>query len=442
MILPSPQIIAIDNEADHLDGLTKSLHRHGFSCLPIHYSDDSYREVKPCPHVRFIFSDLHLQSSIAGNDRTQDHAIVGSVIEERIQPSGPYVVVLWTQYPEEADNLQKHLERLVKASKPLCVISIDKASHPNLINGNFESSDMDDLIDEISSKIKQKPQIAALFEWKQRVSDAAANTVVSLAKIAAESAEALDDRAAKIGHLLARLSEASIGKRHAKSDRFHAVNEALLPILADRISAIKPHTGDDDVWKEAFSNRDMSKDLSIREVTKLNGFLHIEASARNGAERGAVIPLPDAMSGEKFESVFGLSECDAATRQFSERGFAKHSEKFLWVLVQTQAACDYAQKGHGPLPFLLGLQTIVGAEEVPERQKDPPVALWGSPPFELRDQMHVLHVNARFQVLLTSQEAEGIDALYRIRSQLLDHLIHHVHTYNSRLGIISLREKQ
>ena len=34
MMLPAPRIIAIDDEPEHLEGLTRGLNRYGAACLP------------------------------------------------------------------------------------------------------------------------------------------------------------------------------------------------------------------------------------------------------------------------------------------------------------------------------------------------------------------------------------------------------------------------
>ena len=117
----------------------------------------------------------------------------------------------------------------------------------------------------------------------------------------------------------------------------------------------------------------------------------------------------------------------------------KDADSFQWVLVQTQAACDYAQANPGPLPFHLGLH--LPASEVGKDRK-PPAALWISPCFEHDGKAHFLHVNVRFQVSLPACRAKQEQQIFRLREQLLNDLIYQIHGYGARPGIISFRESK
>ena len=113
MRLPPPRVIAIDDEREHLEGLTQGLNRYGAACLPVHFTGEA--DIMEYPHVRVIFADLHLGSGQIGNDPTKDFSIIGGLIEDRIKPSGPYFIILWTQYPKWAVALHEFLvQRLTK----------------------------------------------------------------------------------------------------------------------------------------------------------------------------------------------------------------------------------------------------------------------------------------------------------------------------------------
>lgn len=432
MMLTTPRVLAIDDDQNHLEGLARALNQYGVACLQFHFTGDT-TDIKPCPHVRVIFVDLHLGKGPV-SDHSRDFGIIGGFIEETVRPSGPYFIVLWTMYPEEADKLKGNLEaRLHGVAKPFAVLPLDKAKYLDAA-GNVKSTGK--LVDTIAAIATKQPQIVALLNWENRVLGAAADTVSSILSLAS-SADAAVSRAEEVGRLLARLAVEAVGKEHVEHDRFRAVNEALLPILADRISALRSADDGNEVWQRAFPEADVAHDLSSEEAAKLNRSFHIETSMQHntGSERGSVIPLPDSLSGEEFEDTFGLKQEIVAKKQFGCKNFLGGDEQFRWVLVQSQAACDYAQRQQGPLPFYLGLDI-----EVPNRSRDkPPAALWTSPPFEINGRMRVLRVSARFQLSLPSQVAETNRPLYRLRDQLLTDLIHHVHTYGARPGMISFR---
>lgn len=433
-MLPAPRVVAVDDEPEHLEGLTQGLNRYGTACLPIHFTGD-VAAIPACPHVRVIFADLHLGGTPPG-DHAQDFSTIGGLLEYTIKPSGPYLIVLWTMYPEQADDLHAYLKSgLRNVPKPFAVQALNKEVHldPQGIVKNPEA-----LVKAIKQVVSEQPQIRALLNWEERVLGAAADAVSSVMELA-ESAAEEGSPGEEAGRLLASLAAAAVGEEHAGEDRFRAVNEGLLPILGDRIASMRSREADNTLWQAALDNVDVGRGLAQDEAAKLNRLLHIAPQADgDGAERGAVIALPGKFSGEAFAETFDLAPEEAAEKQFWCKQPREGVSLFQWVLVQTQAACDYAQTRPGPLPFQLGL--CLPASEA--RQGTPPAALWRSPCFEHDGQAHFLHVNARFQVSLPSGKARQAAPLFRLREQLLNDLIYQIHGYGARPGIISFRESK
>ena len=431
-MLPKPRVIAIDDEQRHLAGLAEALNRYGAACLPIHFTGEP-EHVLSCPCVRVIFADLHLVPGVS-TGHSQHFSMLGGLIEDIIKPTGPYLIILWTVYPDQANSLRNFLNRLQNVTKPFAVKSLDKSRY---LDGNGEVKETDALIEAVKSIIAGQPQIAALFNWEERVSDASADTVSSILELTDAAAEDAN-RNKEIGRLLAGFAAAAVGGEHVEKDRFRAVNEALLPILADRIASMRSQEADNELWRAAFDKSDVGHDPSLDEAAKLNRLLHIEpaANADKGDERGAVIPLPEEFSGDEFEIKFGIAQDAAAREQLSCREFVPNDDLFRWVLVQSQAACDYAQRQPGPLPFHLGLYM---PERAQSRKGKPPAALWRSPCFEFEDEARFLHVSARFQISLPNEKAAEIKPLFRLREQLLNDLIYRLHGYGARPGIISFR---
>ena len=431
MILSTPRIIAIDDEQRDLDGLTSGLNQLGLACLPFRFTGDT-EDIQPCPHVRVIFADLHLNESGAGSDQTKHFSLIGGLIEETIKPSGPYVLILWTKYSNQARSLRRFLERLSNTATPLAVKSIDKMQH---LDTSRKLKNTENLVAEITGLFNQEPQITALLGWEERVLGAAAETVSSIFNLTEKQ-----NRKNDVGKLLAHLAVGAVGKNHVEQDRFHAVNEALLPILTDRIAIMRSiNDSQQKTWKKAFKNSDTGSPLDLKKAAKLNSLIHIGPSKDtvDGTRRGAVIALPKKLSEKAFKQQFGIEQGEAAAKQFFSKGFVETDAKFRWVLVQCQANCDYAQNQPGPLPYYLGL-------ELPEGSKDksgkPPAALWTSPPFESEGEIRLLHVSARFQVSLSPGSAKRQKSLYRLREQLLNDLIYQIHGYGARPGILSFRE--
>ena len=431
MINTTPRIVAIDDEQEDLESLVKGLNQMGLACLSFHFSGDT-EGIRSCPHVRVIFADLHLNEGGASTDNAQHFSLIGGLIQHTIKPVGPYVLILWTKYADQADDLRSFLdERLGNAPKPLVVKAIDKMLHLQP-GGNVKSTEK--LVTEIARLFDQQPQIAALLDWEERVLGATANAVSSIFDLAEEQ-----NRGDEAGSLLAHLAVGAVGEKHVEQDRFHAVNEALLPILTDQIGTMRTEDENKITWQRAFKASDVGNALSLEAAAKLNRLIHVAPSReRNeGARRGGVIAVPDVFSGEEFERQFNIGQGETVLKQFFCKGFQEEDERFRWVLVQCQAACDYAQNQPGTLPYYLGIEVPQAC--IPKDRK-PPAALWISPPFESENSILQLHVNARFHVSLSPTASKKAEPLYRLREQLLNDLIYQVHGYGARPGMLSFRE--
>ena len=430
-MLPSSRVVAIDDRKEHLEGLVRGLNRMGTACLPVHFGEGT-EDTGDCPHVRLIFADLHLHPGAPG-DHSQNFSTLGSVIES-IRPAGPYVIVLWTQYPDQAEKLRAFLvDRLEGVRQPIAVRALDKAKH---LNSDRTVVNADAVVASIRKLMQAQPQIGALLNWEERTLGAVGDTVASimgLAESAAEGAEPSNE----LRRLLGVLGREAAGKKHSIADPFRAVNDALLPILADRIASLPFGEDDRGLWLAAVGTDDLDEPLSMREVVRLNGLLHTARLGRgSGGERGAVIALPNKFSGKGFKATFGLPVKEAAEEHFG-RTETGEDDDLRWSLVQTQAACDYAQMRSGSLPFHLGI--LLAPDEI-RSDRQLPAAVWGSPAFEFAEEDCVLHVNSRFQVPLTKRSAKLATPYFRLREQVLNNLIHHIHGYGARPGMISFRE--
>ena len=141
-----PSIIVIDDERKHLDSLTKGLEHFGSPYLPLHFTGE--REHMPeCPGVRLIFADLHLLGGPPGN-HAKDFSVIGSLIENQIKPSGPYLLLLWTKYSDQAATLREFLERLEGVTKPVDVLPLPKEEY---LDEEGHVTDMEALVGRIRS---------------------------------------------------------------------------------------------------------------------------------------------------------------------------------------------------------------------------------------------------------------------------------------------------
>jgi len=430
-MLPSPRIIVIDDNPGHLRGLADGLNSYGVACLQVLFTGD-VEGIRECPHVRVVFADLHLNESGASNDDTRHFTVIGGLLEQTIVPTGPYAIILWTRYADQADGLRRFLEvRLKDIPKPFCVVSLDKNAH---LNAAGEVRDVDALVEALASIVQDQPQIAALLNWEERVLGASAGTVSAMIELAIAGLRP-EERGQAIGRLLFRLALEAVGSDHVESDRFQAVNEALLPILADRVASLRSDA-DTEVWEKALEGQTPDAGLTIGEAARLNRFLHVaDAKGSSGIDRGAVVRVPDSQLAE-FETTFGLGQEDAAEKEFLCSGFNKRNDGFRWMLAQVQATCDFAQRRPGPLPFVLGLEMPCTAV----KDSTPRGAMIKCPPFESHGIPRTLHFNTRFQLAIPAATAKTLTVEYRLREALVNDIVYQLHSYGARPGMISFRE--
>ena len=427
-MLGSPRIVAIDDQEEHLAGLADCLNQSGAACLRVHFT--GYPAAIPaCPDVRIIFADLHLGPGTP-SDHKADFAALGGLIEGAIKPVGPYFIVLWTQYPDQAEALLGFLhERMGQGvTKPFDVLPLPKSRHMDP-DGTIRD---DKLMDAINDIVRGLPQVGALFDWEGRVLGAVGQTVSSILELT--SGEGDGGRTKQVGRVLGRLAVAAVGKRHVDEDRFRAVNEALLPILADRIARMSSGTINEGIWPEALNLPPDKEKPPIEESSRLNRLVHVaDPGGTPAIARGAVVPLPDSYRRAGFCDHFGISELNAATKRFRCKKFDPCSSRFRWVLVQCQAACDSALSNPGSVPYYLGLDF----PQEHRSSKNPPESTWRGPMFEFNGEFRQLRVNAAFPLALPSSETRDVAPLYRLREQVLNDLLYHVHSHGARPGMMS-----
>lgn len=427
-MLTTPRIIIIDDNTNDLNSLTSILHQQGVACLPIHFTGET-GDIKACPNVRVIFADLNLIGSSSGDKI--DFSILGGLLEETIKPSGPYFILLWTGYPDKASDLRKFLhERLVPKMRPFDVCALDKSRF--LDEGELKSPE--DLISTIRNIVNEQNELSALFDWENRVLGATGDSVSAILELT--PTEEKDVRAPELGKILSILGSAAVGESNVAGDPFRAINDAMIPVLVDRVANLPADSNQDELWQKAV-NVDSQHTPTEVQASRLNAMIHIASlDSVEGSERGAVIKLPDEIM-DDFCKEFNVTELDAALNHFRCKGHKLADQQNRWVLVQVQAACDYAQQRPGSLPCYLGLDLPKNNR----RSKTPPDSLWESPSFELDEERRFLHVNAHFPVSLSSREFKRSEPLYRLRESILNDLTYHLHSYSARPGIISFRSK-
>lgn len=418
MKLPQPRVIAIDNEANHLQPLVDALNKYGAACRPILFGG-SITQISPAPHARVIFTDLHLESGATSAQKSNHFSIIQSILE-RLAPEGPYVLILWTRYQEDSQELETYLrDRMRDLRTPFAIVPLDKTTHMPTPDTFGEVSN---IVDAIDGLFDEKPHVAALLDWEDRVNAASADTITGILGVSA-SEEGPD-----VSRVLLDLAEGIVGGQNTEGQVGRSVAEALLPVLFDRLTQGSEPT--EALWAAAIATARAKNGDDKEGHARLNAFTHLDTNGSDCSARGAVITLPEIIQG-RFSDHFGNLDANTLAEQF---GVKPDEQPFDdWLLVQVRPACDEAQPKPGPLPYLLA------REFTPDCRAKALGGLWRSPTYIRNNAkgIRALAVNSRFAINLPDDRLVGAEVRFRLRNELLFELIHSAGSHTSRPGIVS-----
>ena len=423
------RVIAVDDEPEYLNQLCKALHGLGIPCIPIKYPDDLPAEgVAWFKGIRIAFCDLQL---VKGAARHEIHyAAIGSMLDR--MSSGeryPLVLILWTAYPTYAKELKDYLAQRHAASLPIALLALDKADFP-------PGESMEKLPEAIKTELDTIPQLRALFEWEDDVARAGNACVSALLSLAAQGQGDLKD---SLDELLSSLACAATGSELASIDPGASIQEALVPLLADKLSHLPNDATRNERWKTAMPGavnrrRFQSSPSRIAAInTALNVFHAPEGQvALKASERGAVIEIE---CPSIFMHRFSMSREEVLRKFYLKDNATKHR----WVAIQVEAACDFAQQKSPCIPYVLAIEKPADTKLI----KDRPDSVWVSPIFlsETGEEVHLV-ANVRYTAMISPRKAKSRDALYRLRELAVNELAFCKSQHESRPGLVALLPRE
>jgi hypothetical protein len=422
----SYKVIAIDDSPAYLQQITEALKVSGIPCMPVVFPGEVHDfDATKVPHVRLVFSDLHLiENGIARSKANYD--AIGTFLDKLIPDGGgPLLLVLWTRYPEEADGLRDHLrERYDPAKQPIAVLPLDK--------NNFGGEDLRLLPKAVSGLLDGMPSVRAVIHWERDISEAADQCARSLYKLARSSGEDIQQG---LELLLSELALAATGRKIAKESPGESVHEALLPLLADQISNLSSNQANRDLWRAALPTAAAGSRIETSEAraAAINSSLHIAGRdlRLTGSVRGAVIPVGDDLLGALFEK----ASDDLLTDFCVPKG-----APVTWRAIQVEASCDYAQQKSPTIPFVLALEAPTTLKFTEKAMR--PASIWFSPVLQSPEgEAFHLVANVKFAFSLPPANAKARVADYRLRESLISEVGFSKSQHAIRPGSITLGGK-
>jgi len=415
------RIVAIDDEAEFLGKLCQALHGMGIPCIPLQYPDQLPGEsVAWFQRIRIVFCDLHLLQGLQQKPEL-NYAVIGSILERMASvDGGPVLLILWTAYPQEEADLRAYLAERHAACMPVEILGLDKKE--------FSGDAAGKLPDAVAQRLNTIPQLRALYQWDDDVAVAGNACVGAVLRLAMKTGGNLKDA---LDLLLSALAQRATGKELAAQDPSRALQEALLPLLADKLTHI-PSTADrQKIWAEAMPSAVARKFCTPAGAAEINTAFSIDSGGTPRArDRGAVVNIA---CPSLFRYRFSSSQ-DEILQKF----MLKKSKSHRWMAIQVEAACDYAQQKSPSLPYVLAIEVSnADATEIENRSETD--SLWFSPAFFSDEKKEVrLIANVRYVSMISPRKAKSLAAAYRLREQLVNQLAFQRSSHEIRPGIVSL----
>ncbi len=439
-MFPGAKIIAIDDEEDDLRKVTGALKGLGLACASFQYPDEQPPADVTFGGIRLFITDINL---IGGNSPGDEGRILATAISliERIisNENGPYALITWS-----TTGLHDALVARIKATgslsrrQPFFSMALDKAEFLN---------DASKLGTAIKGIFTSNAPFGAVLDWERRVSKASESVLRDLHDFAQQVSGG--NPSENMDRLLSKLSVDAFGKGHAADHVFESVNEALMPILNDALNTEFFSTPPDGIWNSAVTRFDDANDLADDIVAKLNTSVVLELSSEiKPYRRGAILEVPDEwLSDEEFTRIFG--EKQSVIRGTLLKLDEPKNPK--WVLVQAQAACDFAQGRIGPMPYLLA--AVVPASFVRKKKGGLdlplPASVWQSPVLSKSkgiseaDEFHfeILH-GISCQLTRARIRELNFKVLGRLKDQIVTSIGYEYHSHGSRPGFVSFQRSR
>lgn len=438
-----PRFVLIDDQPEHLDAILDVFRQLGTPCLGITYDAErglGENASSLLSQVRVLFLDLHLTDMLATTDDSRHFGTIAGILQANISPTGgPFLLVIWTSYGHEVEGLRRYLDEALRDSaphaRPLAVVRLSKDRYIDKNTGATLSDRAESLHAAVVEAVNEIPQLAALVQWETDVQAATGATLAALVESipngGTDSAPVTDG----LSDLLTRLAVASAGEVHSRQDPRGAVGAALTPLLADRVAHQETSPAATEKWSNALSDGSNSG-VQSGSAAALNRMLHLALQPAEDVRPdawGTVVEFPTSeWNDECLNRRFGVTPQSLLADEFKIQA-EQHADQRP-RLIRVGAVCDYAQSRPGPISYFFGIETP------PRRAKQLPQSVWTSPPLLLDPSQGVfqLEVNTRFVVTTTSEQVREWRPVYRLREQLLMHLISHGSNHLSRPGLLAL----
>jgi len=417
-MIPRIRALAVDDEEDHLRAIQEAATKAGFGCVPLLYPHDTGTEALSAQEfnnaqIRIIITDLHLDAAAQTRGVDANFSLIANLINQLNLPTWtPYVLILWTQYPDDATGLGAYLEaRLPKEKLPGLLLALNKGDY----NIPSAAVDHEKLLGDLQQKIGSSRGINVLLAWEREIIQAADNVVRKLLMVARSTkanSVSFDD---ELDRVLSSIAQTATSRAFASQEPRAAANGGLLPVLIDEMEHLALTEEQRCRWSSALALAVASKKTPPppEEIALLNDALHISKDGvASGSDRGAVLGIWH--DNASFNALWGLD----VTQCFETFALSKWPESYNLKYLQIEGLCDSTQQKKGVVPFVLACEIPSGTEVKKENR---PASIEVSPTYIGVDgSERKLVVNLRYFFTAERNDARQRKAEFRIRESMIN----------------------
>ena len=452
-MLTPPRFVVLDDKEEHLKPIVDTFKFIGSACIGVQYDDEHASHLSQDYYrgVRGLFIDLNLSGGSSFGDNNHYGLITGILESVITSNNGPFIMILWTENPQDCDSLIEYIEQRLDKNKqyckPLLIKPLSKTQYIDK-DSNFKTGAAEALKAQIKGFFASVPQIAALFDWESKVLEAVNQTLIELINLVPANKRNFNDYPSEIDKVLSCIVRETVGKSHVATDPQKALNLAIYPILVDKILNNTPNQDNIQLWNNAITQVKTALISDEKAVGKFNKMLHLAVTGHESMspyDWGAIVEIPS----EIFNDQFCLDHFGYNQQYLIRNTFCFNSiENLKPVLIRLGASCDYAQNKQGPIPYIFGF--VVESQKYHERECDfldpekkfmsRKLSDWVSPLFSYANADPAFYIVLNLQLVISKVKGQLDDyqALYRLREQLLNQVIVRSTSFASRPGINEL----